>query len=445
MPGKLRRYLQVKRQGLVFRLLLYFVVSMLIIAIILSVSFTSRIKPHLKNDLLPNLARYIEYVVDDIGSPPDLEKASSLAFELPFELRIEGPATDWSSQPGMQSISAYDLERAPRPWQNYYIGAEHSEIFLMVDKQGFSYLFVVDSDFRAGSRKRHWVLFLLLGGTLFILYIAIRRMFRPIAMISQQVRNIGAGELDTPIGIQGKDELAQLARGIDRMSSQIKNMLESKTALLLAISHELRSPVTRMRVNLELLDKSDTRRSLIEDAREMEALVSTIVESEKLNTNHAPLNRIELNMAEIIDQVLKEYFVEQDIKQELVAVIGYFDELRIRLLIKNLLDNACRYSSGSGFAVEIKLQRQADDLVMEVIDQGPGIDAGDLERITEPFYRADTARLRSTGGYGLGLYLCKLIVEAHSGRLEIQSKPGQGTRVIVRLPIFADSAKINYY
>jgi signal transduction histidine kinase len=75
---------------------------------------------------------------------------------------------------------------------------------------------------------------------------------------------------------------------------------------------------------------------------------------------------------------------------------------------------------------------------MEVIDHGPGIDASDLEHITEPFYRADTARQRSTGGYGLGLYLCKLIVEAHAGAIEIQSSPGQGTRVIVRLPILVD-------
>ncbi len=445
MPGRLRRYLRVKRQSLVFRLLLYFVVSMVIIAIILSISFTSRIKPHLKNDLLPNLARYIEYVVDDIGSPPDLEKARSLAFELPFEIRIEGPATDWSSQSSIQSISGYDLERAPRPWQNYYIGTEHNEFFVMVNQQGFSYLFVVDSDFRAGSRKRHRILFLLLGGTLFILYVAIRRMFRPIARISQQVRDIGAGQLDAPIGIQGEDELAQLARGIDKMSLQIKNMLESKTGLLLAISHELRSPITRMRVNLELLDDSDTRKSLIEDAREMEALVSTIVESERLNTNHAPLNRIELNMAETIDQVLKDNFTEQDIKQELVPVNGYFDKLRIRLLVKNLLDNACRYSTGSELPVEIKLQRQADYLVMEVTDHGPGINAGDLEHITEPFYRADTARQRSTGGYGLGLYLCKLIVEAHAGHLEIQSVPGQGTRVIVRLPISLDTIKNNQF
>jgi len=441
MLSSLRRYLRIKRQSLIFRLLLYFVISMVIVAIILSISFTSRIKPHLKNDLLPNLARYIEYVVDDIGSPPDLEKARSLAFELPFEIRIEGPGTDWSSQSNIQSISAHELERATPPYQKYYIGAKHDSFFVMVDKQGFSYLFVVDSDLHTGSRKRHWILFILLGGTLIGLYAVIRRMFRPIARISQQVSKIGAGELDAAIELRGEDELAQLARGIDRMSQQIKTMLESKAGLLLAISHELRSPITRMRVNLELLDDSDTRKSLIEDVREMETLVSTIVESERLNTNHAPLNRVKLDMAETINEVLKDYFAEDGIRQELVPVVGYFDQLRVQLLVKNLLDNACRYSIGSDIPVEIKLQRQADYLIMEVIDHGPGIDASDLEHITEPFYRADTARQRSTGGYGLGLYLCKLIVEAHAGAIEIQSSPGQGTRVIVRLPISVDRVK----
>ncbi len=434
MLNNFRAYLRVKRQSLVFRLLFYFVISMVVVALILAFNFSSRIKPHLKNDLLPNLARYIEYVVDDIGSPPNLEKAKSLAFELPFELRIEGPSIDWSSQPGVRAIKAYELERARPPYHRYYIGSEHSEYFLKLDKGEFSYLFVVDSDFRSGTQKRHWFFFSLLGGTLFILYLLIRRMFRPIAMISRQVGKIGAGELDKPIEIRGEDELAQLARGINEMSAQIKSMLESKAALLLAISHELRSPITRMRVNLELLDDSDIRGSLIEDTREMEHLVSNILESERLSTNYAPLNRSQMDLAETIEDVIKEFFPIANISQELASASVFFDKVRIRLLIKNLLDNACRYSANENTAVEIKLEHQSDSLVLQVSDQGPGIDEEDLRHITEPFYRADAARQRITGGYGLGLYLCRLIVEAHDGSIEIQSSPGKGTRVIVRLP-----------
>jgi len=435
MLNNLRQYLRIKRQSLVFRLLFYFVLSMLIVALILSVNFTSRVKPHFKNDLLPNLARYIEYVVDDIGSPPDLGRARSLAFELPFEIRIEGPDTNWSSQSSVQSIDRFELEQAPRPYQKYYIGHEHGEFVLLVEKQTFRYLFVVDSSFRAGSRKRHWILFFSLGATLFILYLFIRRMFRPISTIAQKVNNIGSGELDIPIEVRGEDELAQLAQGINHMSSEIKSMLEGKAGLLLAISHELRSPMTRMRVNLELLDKSETRDNLIEDVGEMEHLVANILESERLNTSHAPLNRSELNLTETIKAVINENFSGENITQDLSPVIASLDDIRIRLLIKNLLDNACRHSTGSDIPVSVKLEQQAEILFIQISDHGPGFSETEIGHLTEPFYRTDAARQRHTGGYGLGLYLCKLIVEAHSGQINFHSNSGEGTVVTVQLPV----------
>jgi len=435
MLSNLRQYLRIRRQSLIFRLLFYFVLSMFTVALILSINFTSRIKPHFISDLLPNLARYIEYVIDDIGLPPDLERARSLALELPFEIRIEGPDTQWSSQSWIQSINNIELEQAPRPYQEYYIGHEHGEFVLLVEKKAFRYLFVVDSSFRAGSRKRHWILFISLGATLFILYLFIRRMFRPIEAISQKVGDIGAGKLDSPVEIRGEDELAQLARGINNMALQIKTMLEGKAGLLLAISHELRSPMTRMRVNLELLDKSETRDLLIEDIGEMEHLVANILESERLNTSHAPLNRSELDLAKTINEVINQYFPDENITQDLSPVIASLDDVRIRLLIKNLLENACRYSTESDISVGIKLEKQADCLSLQISDHGPGISEAELAHLTDPFYRTDTARQRRTGGYGLGLYLCKLIVEAHAGQINFRSSIGEGTTVIVRIPV----------
>jgi signal transduction histidine kinase len=143
-----------------------------------------------------------------------------------------------------------------------------------------------------------------------------------------------------------------------------------------------------------------------------------------------------MDLAETIEDVIKEFFPIANISQELTSASVFFDKVRMHLLIKNLLDNACRYSANENTAVEIKLEHQSDSLVLQVSDQGPGIDEEDLRHITEPFYRADAARQRITGGYGLGLYLCRLIVEAHAGSIEIQSSPGKGTRVIVRLPLY---------
>jgi signal transduction histidine kinase len=109
--------------------------------------------------------------------------------------------------------------------------------------------------------------------------------------------------------------------------------------------------------------------------------------------------------------------------------------MRIKLLIKNLIDNACQYSGDDNAPIEVTLQRERDSLSIEIKDHGIGIAAEDIPRLTEAFYRPDSARQRDTGGYGVGLYLCKLIVDAHGGQISIESEPGHGTRVLVKLPL----------
>jgi len=221
---------------------------------------------------------------------------------------------------------------------------------------------------------------------------------------------------------------------VNRMSRQIKAMLENKSGLLLAISHELRSPLTRMRVNLELLEDSDARNQLIADSREMENLLGAILESEKLSSGHAPLTRRRVDLAQLVKAVVDAHPGCERIRCELTPVQLEVDELRIKLLIKNLLDNALQYARDSYQTVQISLRATSASAILEVVDQGIGISADELPRLGEAFYRPDSARQRNTGGYGLGLYLCRLICAAHAGALRIESEPGQGTRVIVSLP-----------
>jgi signal transduction histidine kinase len=226
-----------------------------------------------------------------------------------------------------------------------------------------------------------------------------------------------------------------LADGINQMSSRIKSMLEGKSALLLAISHELRSPITRLRVNLELLDESEIRQKLIEDIRDMESLVAAILESEKLNSRHAPLNLGRCALDELLREVVELHRCRERIETRLSPVVLEADQMRIKLLIKNLVDNACQYSQAQDGAIEVSLGQDRETISIEVLDHGIGIAPEDIPHLTEAFYRPDSARQRGTGGYGLGLYLCRLIAEAHGGGIDIESSPGHGTRVIVRLPL----------
>ena len=427
-------YLVSKWQSLIFRLLFYFMLSILALAVVLGISFTQRLKPHVQQQILPNVERYLDYMISDIGNPPNLTTAQKLADELPFEIRIEGQGNKWASSPVIQPISNYRFEAAPPPYENVYYGHQRRTELLLIKRDGLQYLFVVEDGFRRGAERRHGLLFVGLAAILLLLYIGIRRLFRPLGVMSEQVRRIGEGDLQQSIEVENKGELGLLATGINRMSRQINSMLESKSGLLLAISHELRSPLTRMRVNLELLDDDDLRSKLIDDTREMEALIGAILESEKLSSGHAPLLLKQSQLAELVREVVANHPQNSRIDMRLTATQLAVDELRFKLLLKNLIDNALQYSREPDSHIEVNLHRERTAAILEVVDQGVGVAASDIPRLTEAFYRPDSARQRNTGGYGLGLYLCQLIVDAHGGVLRIESEPGKGTRVVVSLP-----------
>jgi hypothetical protein len=155
-------YLQTKWQSLIFRLLFYFLVSILALAVVLGISFAKRVKPHV----------YIEYLIDDIGIPPDLEVAKRLADDLPFELRIEGQGVKWSSSTRLGAISRYRFEAAPAPYDNVYFSHHGRSEYLLIELHGYRYLFAVDNSFRRGQERRHGYLFVFLGLILFALYFA---------------------------------------------------------------------------------------------------------------------------------------------------------------------------------------------------------------------------------------------------------------------------------
>ena len=428
-------YLAGKWQSLVFRLLFYFLLAILALALVLAFSFSQRLRPHVEQQLLPNVERYLDYLVADIGNPPDLEVARQLARSLPFEIRIEGPGIEWNSSPVIEPIASYAFKPAPAPYESIYYSHRRSRELVLIRRNDLQYLFVVDDGFRRGSERRHWLLFTALGTILVLLYFGIRRLFRPIAALSDQVRKIGEGDLQQTVDPGNRGELGMLAAGVNQMSAQIRSMLENKSGLLLAISHELRSPLTRMRVNLELLEDSEIKPGLIEDIRVMESLLAAILESEKLTSGHAPLAKKPVQLDRLVEEVVDSHPGRDRIRCQLIPLRLEVDELRVKLLLKNLLDNALQYSADTNQAVEVCLTASENRAVLAVIDRGIGIAAEELSRLGEAFFRPDSARGRSTGGYGLGLYLCRLICDAHEGDLHIESEPGKGTRVEVRLPL----------
>ena len=205
--------------------------------------------------------------------------------------------------------------------------------------------------------------------------------------------------------------------------------------MLLAISHELRSPLAKAKLRLEFLDESEQTDQLREDINDIDLLIADLIEAERLNQEHSVLVAEAVRLGGFVRSVTEQYVEYKGSLEVKIArpdLEFHIDKLRIRLLLTNLLNNAVRHGENRPIRVNVSFpDGQAE---IEVIDQGEGIPAEHLKQIAEPFYRADSARRRNTGGTGLGLYLCRLIAEAHGGALEIESETGEGTRVIVRLP-----------
>jgi signal transduction histidine kinase len=212
-------------------------------------------------------------------------------------------------------------------------------------------------------------------------------------------------------------------------------MLDAKRGLLLAVSHELRSPLTRARLNAELVAPGESRDALLRDLGTMRDLITDLLESERLASGHAALQRETTDLNALVRGLVAEQFGSATLQLQLAAQLpdADLDPVRVRLLLRNLLDNALRHTVPGAPPPVVSTAQGEGALQLCVRDFGPGIDAPLLPRLSEAFYRPDAARQRSTGGIGLGLYLCRLVVQAHGGSLQIRNA-GPGLAVTFSLP-----------
>jgi two-component system sensor histidine kinase CpxA len=275
----------------------------------------------------------------------------------------------------------------------------------------------------------------------------------PIRRIQEGARALAAEKLDVRVGRlrvsagleDRKDELAVLARDFDAMADQLRANRDAITQLLRDISHELRSPLARMRVALGLARHpgGDAPRQLDRLEREIErldGLISQVLKLARLHGTDAPFEREEFDLDEVIEQVVRDANFEGAVKDCHVLLSGAArTTLRgnrelLSSAIENVLRNAVRYSP-RGAPVEVSVaRREAAGLSISIRDHGPGVPAGELERIFEPFYRVAESRDRDTGGEGIGLAITSQVMKAHGGSARADNRSGGGLEVSLSLP-----------
>ena len=377
----------------------------------------------------PLAADYVDRLAAEIGTPPEPARALALTERLPIAVRIEGPVVNFDTQPqrrwgvhrrkvhAVHGTAAED-ETGSEDWGLVRRTADGHRITFGLTRPPDA----------LRPRLVGWATLAVLLALTALAYVAVRGLLAPLDVIGAGVEAYGRGEFATPINVRRADELGALANRINGMASSLHGMLEAKRTLLLAISHELCSPLTRAPVNVELLDDSEPRRALLHDLGEMRDLIDNLLESERLAQGHAALRLEPTELAALASDLIAARFEGCSLRLQLEDVGGRVraDPMRLRLLLRNLIDNAVRHGVGAAKPPTVFLRRETDGQVaLGVRDFGPGVAADQLSQLGQAFHRADGARTRATGGVGLGLSLARSVAQAHGGTLRIRSlEPG---------------------
>ncbi|WP_164857203.1 ATP-binding protein [Sphingomonas crocodyli] len=264
-----------------------------------------------------------------------------------------------------------------------------------------------------------------------------RRIVKPLRGFAEAAEALGRDPTAAVIPLDGPAEVGRAANAFNVMQSRVKSFVGDRTAMIGAISHDLRTPLTRLRFRIEEVDDDAVRAGMIEEVEEMEMMITSVLAF--IRDASAPGVRERLDLGAIVEDVAEDAaLVGSDVRVErLTAAPVEVDVLGMRRLFANLVENAVKY----GDRARLRLSIDQGDAVAEIIDDGPGVPEEDLERAFEPFYRAANARAGDKRGNGLGLAVCRSIARAHGGDVHLLRSP-EGFKAQLRLPLAYDAATV---
>jgi signal transduction histidine kinase len=279
-----------------------------------------------------------------------------------------------------------------------------------------------------------WLLFAQLGGLtaalVVILYAVTRSVTKPLANLAQAAEAAGRSVRLPPLSEEGVSEIREAARAFNSMQDRLLRYLDSRTAVLAAMSHDLRTPLTRLRLRVESVSEPQLRTRFRADLDEMEALVRSALALFGGVDDDEAFETVDMNVQ--LDMLVVEY-TEIGANVSLASTtMARPIEVKPRALkrcLRNLIDNAIKFGR--------RAMIRADDgevLVISVSDEGPGIPEDSLERVFEPFTRLESSRSRETGGAGLGLSIARDIAQAHGGTLKLRNRSAGGLTAELQLP-----------
>lgn len=321
-----------------------------------------------------------------------------------------------------------------------------------VTAKGEEYVLVLKMDFPRptppfgvdwGVRIIRILAILLTAGV--VCYALVLYLISPILQLSKASKTIANGNFQTRIESKRRDEIGQLARDFDEMAERIESLITSQQRLTRDVSHELRSPLARMNVALELAKVKSNKETqpLIErietESQRLNEMISNILILSKLESKAETIEKREVNLTKLVENVVEDTNFEAEAKEKSVILVNKTkavfsgNERLLRSAFENVIRNAIRYTKDT---VEASLEVKNSDAIISIRDYGEGIPEKDLKEIFRPFYRVSEARERKSGGIGIGLSITEQAVKAHNGTVTARNVEN-GLLVEIKLPLNA--------
>jgi signal transduction histidine kinase len=268
-----------------------------------------------------------------------------------------------------------------------------------------------------------------------VVWFALSQLTGPLRKLAHAAERLGRGENVEPLPENGPEELHRLTRAFNDMQARLSRFVSERTRLLAALGHDLRSPLTAMRVRVEMVDDEETRDRLVSSIEEMQEMVqSTLSFARGMVT-------AEDSQATDFSVFLQELLMDigqTDQRPDLQSETGLWVRIKpvaMRRGLRNVIENALRY----GGQADLRAVREGATVRLSVADSGPGIPEADLERVFDPFVRVEKSRNLETGGTGLGLSIARTVIHAHGGEISLANRPEGGLIVTITLPYVEDA------
>ncbi|WP_028696668.1 ATP-binding protein [Pseudomonas cremoricolorata] len=359
-----------------------------------------------------------EVLHERLGKQMDI----SVAFVSPQELRLFN--------------SGLKLDELPRSWAHYSLTLEPLNPPVLVTQIRLGeheWLYIASlmpepyTSLEAERLPRQQIGFIALTTALLLLFIGllVHWQTRPLKRLAHAARDLSLGADVAPLAAGGGSEVVEVSRAFNSMRERISRYLTERSQLFSAISHDLRTPITRLRLRVELLEDEQAQRTFNRDLDELELLVKGALQCVKDTDIHENIEPIDLN--QVLEMLAEPYLRDGRITLEGRAIAPYLGKsLALRRCIGNLIDNAIKY----GERAHLRILDSASGFVLQVDDQGPGVPQQQLEHVFEPHFRLAGQQQ----GYGLGLGIARNIAHSHGGEVSLLNLRQGGLRVTLSLP-----------